>query len=103
MLRKARKQTIAELAEAAKLANMLRDLPAYGFVIDQLLKDRGIERQYLESFKILLNGVLRQQEGHREEAAEQGANGNKVQGNTGYGVTEERSITGEVGLQPSSR
>jgi hypothetical protein len=73
-----------------------------GFVIDQLLKDRGTERQHSESFEILLNGVLCQPEGHREETAEQGANGNKVQGNAGYGVTKERSITDEVSLQPSS-
>jgi hypothetical protein len=103
MLRKAQKQTIADLEEATKLADVLYETCQHmGFVIDQLLKDRGIERQHSESFEILLNGVLRQREGHREEAAEQGANGNKVQGNAGYGVPEERSITGEVSLQPSS-
>jgi hypothetical protein len=53
-----------------------------GSVIDQLLKDCGIERKHSESFEILLTRVLRQREGHREEAAEQSANGDKVQGNT---------------------
>jgi translation initiation factor 2B subunit (eIF-2B alpha/beta/delta family) len=82
-LREALKQTTAELEEAAKLADVLYETCQHmGSVIDQLLKDRGIERKRSESFEILLTRVLRQREGHREEAAEQSANGDKVQGNT---------------------
>jgi uncharacterized protein YjiS (DUF1127 family) len=83
MLRKAQKQTSAELEEATKLADVLYETCQHmGSMIDHLLKDGGIERKHSESFEVLLTRVLRQREGHGEEPADQGANGNKDQGNT---------------------
>jgi hypothetical protein len=83
MLRKAQRQTNAELEEATRLADVLYETCEHmGSVIDHLLKGRGVERQHSESFEVLLTRVLRQREGHGEEPADQGANGDKDKGNT---------------------